>query len=57
MWFGKKRNPDEHRYYLLPGQGRSNQRKHRQQLIGAIITGAVFAALIAAVMWFMNQRH
>ena len=57
MWFGKKRNPEEHRYYLLPGQGRSNRRKHRQQLIAAIITGLVFSALIAGIMWLMNDRH
>jgi hypothetical protein len=57
MWFGKKRNPEEHRYYLLPGQGRSNRRKHRQQLIAAIITGLVFSALIAGIMWLMNDRR
>lgn len=55
MWFGKKYNPEEHRYYLLPGQGRGNRRKHRMQLIGAIVAGAIFAALIAGVMWFMNE--
>jgi hypothetical protein len=54
MWFGKKRNPEEHRYYLLPGQGRSNRRKHRLQLVAAIIVGSIFAAIIGAVMWFMN---
>ena len=57
MWFGKKRNPEENRYYLLPGQGRSNRRKHRQQLIAAIITGLVFSALIAGIMWLMNDRR
>lgn len=55
MWFGKKRNPEENRYYLLPGQGRSNRRKHRLQLLGALIAGGIFAALIGAVMWFMNS--
>ncbi len=55
MWFGKKRNPEEHRYYLLPGQGRSNRRKRRQQLVAAIIAGAVFAALIGVAMWLMNE--
>lgn len=54
MWFGKKRNPEEHRYYLLPGQGRSNRRKHRLQLVAAIIAGSIFAAIIGAIMWFMN---
>ncbi|MBN9693634.1 MAG: hypothetical protein J0M24_25590 [Verrucomicrobia bacterium] len=54
MWFGKKRNPEEHRYYLLPGQGRSNRRKHRLQLVAAIIAGSIFAAIIGTIMWFMN---
>ncbi|MBL9172813.1 MAG: hypothetical protein JNL10_04700 [Verrucomicrobiales bacterium] len=57
MWFGKPRNPEEHRYYLLPGQGRSNRRKRRQQLIAALITGAIFAAGIASLMWIMNERR
>ena len=54
MWFGKPRNPEEHRYYLLPGQGRSNRRKRRQQLVAALITGAIFAAGLATLMWMMN---
>lgn len=57
MWFGKPRNPEEHRYYLLPGQGRSNRRKRRQQLIAALITGAIFAAGIASLMWMLNERR
>ncbi|HRI15669.1 MAG TPA: hypothetical protein PLX89_21950 [Verrucomicrobiota bacterium] len=55
MWFAKKHNPEEHRYYLLPGQGRSNRRKRRQQFVAALIAGAFFAAVIGAVMWFMNN--
>lgn len=57
MWFGKPRNPEEHRYYLLPGQGRSNRRKRRQQLVAALITGAIFAAGIASLMWMLNERR
>lgn len=53
--FWKKRNPEEHRYYLLPGQGRSNRRKRRQQLIAALITGALFSAGIGVALWFMNR--
>lgn len=54
MWFGKKRNPEEERYYLLPGQGRSNRRKHRQQLVAAIIAGIIFSAILAGVLLFIN---
>jgi heme/copper-type cytochrome/quinol oxidase subunit 2 len=55
MWFAKKHSPEEHRYYLLPGQGRSNRRKRRQHLVVALITGAIFAAVIGTIMWFMND--
>ncbi len=54
MWFGKKHNPEEHRYYLLPGQGKSNRRKRQQQLVAAIIVGIIAAAIIGTTMWFMN---
>jgi len=57
MWFVKPRNPEEHRYYLLPGQGRSNRRKRRQQLVAAIIAGAVFAAGLASLMWILNEQR
>ncbi|MEN9674678.1 MAG: hypothetical protein RIS76_574 [Verrucomicrobiota bacterium] len=57
MWFGKPRNPEEHRYYLLPGQGRSNRRKRRQQLLAAIIVGVIFSAGIASLMWIVNERR
>jgi len=57
MWFGKPRNPEEHRYYLLPGQGRSNRRKRRQQLVAAIIVGLIFSAGIASLMWIVNERR
>jgi len=57
MWFGKPRNPEEHRYYLLPGQGRSNRRKRRQQLLAALIAGAIFAACLASLMWILNEQR
>jgi len=57
MWFGKPHNPEEHRYYLLPGQGRSNRRKRRQQLVAAIIVGIIFSAGIASLMWIVNERR
>lgn len=53
--FFKKRNPEEHRYYLLPGQGRSNRRVRRQQLIAAIIVGAIASAGIGVVVWFVGK--
>jgi len=46
--FGKPKNPDAHRYYLLPGQGRGARRKHRQQILAAWAVGIIAAALLGA---------
>ena len=54
--FGKPKNPDAHRYYLLPGQGRGARQKHRRQIIVALMAGSVFAGLMALVIWAMNRR-
>jgi len=55
--WGKPKNPDEHRYYLLPGQGRGVRRKRRQQLIAALVVGALFAGLLGGVLWWLDQRR
>ncbi len=55
--FGKPKNPDAHRYYLLPGQGRGARRKHRMQLVAAWAVGAAAAGIIGGVVWFLNQRR
>lgn len=54
---GKPKNPDAHRYYLLPGQGRGNRRKHRQQLLAAWLVGIVAALALGGALWLYNQRH
>jgi hypothetical protein len=53
--FFRKRNPEEHRYSLLPGQGRSIRREPRQQLIAAIIVGVIVSAGIGIAMWFYGR--
>lgn len=53
--FFRKRNPEEHRYYLLPGQGRSNRRVRRQQLIAALIAASVVSAGIGTAMWYFGR--
>lgn len=57
LGFGKPKNPEEHRYYLLPGQGRGARQKHRKQLIAAVVVGALASAALGGLMWFINQRH
>ena len=54
--FGSKRNKETERFYLLPGQGgTAYRRKQRLLLIWAIIVGLVVAALLGALMYFLNQ--
>lgn len=53
----KPKKPRDHRYYLLPGQGRGARRKHRQQIYLAILVGSVAAAVIGVALWVINQRH
>lgn len=54
--FWRKRNPEEHRYYLLPGMGRSNRRRHQQILRWSIIAGLVFSALFGALLYLIQRR-
>jgi hypothetical protein len=53
--FFRKRSPEEHRYYLLPGQGRSNRRVRRKQTLAAITVGLIASAIIGTTMWFMGR--
>ena len=51
----KPKNPDEHRYYLLPGMGRSNRRQRQLYFRCAIVFGLVMAALIGAVIYILQR--
>jgi hypothetical protein len=54
--FGSKRNKETERFYLLPGQGGAAfRRKQRYLLIWSIIVGLALAALLAALMYFLNK--
>lgn len=52
-----RRNKEEHRYYLLPGMGRSNRRRHRQFLIAGIIVGGVVSLVIGCIIYFMGRMY
>ncbi|HYE30981.1 MAG TPA: hypothetical protein VEH27_06130 [Methylomirabilota bacterium] len=52
--FWSKKNPEEHRYYLLPGMGKANRRKHRHYLLWSIVVGLIISAIFAAILYFMN---
>ncbi len=49
--FWSRRNREAHRYYLLPGMGRSNRRKHREFLFWSVIVGLIASALFAYLLY------
>jgi hypothetical protein len=51
----KPRNPEEHRYYLLPGMGRSNRRRRQLYFRWAIAFG-IFVALVIGTIIYLVQR-
>jgi hypothetical protein len=54
--FGFKRNKANERFYLLPGQGGAAfRRKQRVLLTWATIVGLMVAAVLVAVMYFLNR--
>ncbi len=55
--FGKPKNAEAHRYYLLPGQGRGARKKFYQQLGIALVVGSIFSALLGFALIYLNKRH
>jgi|GEM_PF-242341 len=53
--FGTRRNKEEHRYYLLPGMGRSNRRRHAQFVRWAIVVGMIVSALTGLLLYIINR--
>jgi hypothetical protein len=54
--FGFKRNKETERFYLLPGQGGAAfRRKQKFILAWSIAVGLALAALLGALMYFLNK--
>jgi len=52
---GKPKNPEAHRYYLFPGQGRGARKKYRRHMLIALTVGLLSAGLLCGVLWLVNQ--
>jgi hypothetical protein len=52
-----RRNKEEHRYYLLPGMGRSNRRKHRQFLVASLIVGSAVALAFGFLLYYISRVY
>lgn len=53
--FWKKRNKDEHRYYLLPGMGRSNRKRRQQYFRSAIIVGFIVSIIFGSLLYYFGH--
>ena len=53
--FGRKRNKDENRYYLLPGMGRANKRKRAVFFRWALVVGTVVSMLVGLFIYYSNR--
>lgn len=51
----RKRDRDKHRYYLLPGMGKCNRRKHDYFFRISVIVGLIASAVVAFVLYLANQ--
>lgn len=51
----KPKNPEEHRYYLLPGMGKANRRKRAVYLRWAIGVGLFIGILIGVIIYFAQR--
>ncbi len=51
----KPKNPEEHRYYLLPGMGRSNRRQRQLYFRCALAFGFIIAVIVG-VLLYLSQR-
>jgi len=51
----KPKNPEEHRYYLLPGMGKSNRRQRQLYFRASIIVGVIIAAIVGMIIYFAQR--
>lgn len=57
LMFWTRKSKEEHRYYLLPGMGRSNRRRHQQFLRWSIVVGLIASAGFAYLLYLLSQSH
>lgn len=53
--FGSKKHREDRRYYLLPGMGRSNRKRHVQLLRWSLAIGAIVSAIFGYVLYLVNR--
>lgn len=53
--FGRSRDPDRDRWYLLPAMQHGARRKYYQRLAVAIVVGLLTAGALGAWIYFNNR--
>ena len=53
--FGRKRNKEENRYYLLPGMGRANKRKRELFFRWALVVGGLVSLIVGYFIYLANR--
>ena len=53
--FWQKRNRGDHRYYLLPGMGRSNRRKRQQYFRSALVVGVIVSVILCGLLYYFSR--
>ena len=51
----KPKNPEEHRYYLLPGMGKASRRKHALFFRWALAVGIFISLILGALIWILQR--
>ena len=55
--FWTRKNKEEHRYYLLPGMGRSNRRRRKQFIRWAVFVGIIVSVLFGWLLYYFGRWH
>jgi hypothetical protein len=55
--FWPKRNKEAHRYYLLPGMGRSNRRRHREFLWWSLAVGFLVSVAFGYLLYLLSRMY
>lgn len=54
--FGRRKDEERERWYLLPAMQHGARRKFYQRLAVAVVVGTLTAALLALAIYQLNQR-
>ena len=54
--FTTRKNKEQNRYYLLPGMGRSNRRRHTQFIYWSIVVGLLVSALLGLLLYYLDRQ-